>query len=140
MSPTYSNRAEDDYMSLSLCSTSALDSLSTEEAHSKCEYWTCDFECGTKVELIEHIKMKHSIDKSFMYPTSTEEAECPECGQIFFIDHNFAMHLYTEHLYIFNCEHCHENIPGDDGYIKIHMQMCKAPCDGDPDCLCRFYQ
>ena len=36
MSPTYNNRAEEDFMSLSLFSTSALDSLSTEEAHSKC--------------------------------------------------------------------------------------------------------
>ena len=117
----------------------ALDSPSTKEAISKCKYWTCKYECETKTELIQHISMEHSIDKSFIYPTSIEEAECPECSQIFFIDHQFAMHLYTEHLFMFNCDHCHKNIPGDDGYIEIHMKMCEAPCDGDPHCPCRFW-
>ena len=36
------------------------------------------FKVGLKIELIQHIKMKHAVDKTFMYPNSTIEAECKE--------------------------------------------------------------
>ena len=79
------------------------------------------FKVGLKIELIQHIKMKHAVDKTFMYPNSTIEAECKEW--FFFKDQKLKMRLYTEHLYKFDCEHSHKHIP-DDGYIEIHMKMC----------------
>ena len=109
----------------------------TEEVDGKCKYWTCPFSCTTKVDMTQHIMKKHTVVESIVFPSSTEQADCPDCGQSFFIDHKFAMHLCTEHFYSFDCHHCHNHIPGDDGYVVIHMNMCEAPCEGDPYCPCQ---
>ena len=88
--------------------------------------------------MTQHILKTHTVDDSFVFPTSAEEEECPHCGQSFFTDHKFAMHLYTEHFISFDCEHCGKHLPGDDTYLDLHMKMCETPCSGDPHCPCQF--
>ena len=63
--------------------------------------------------------------------------ECPECDQLFFVDHKYARHAYEEHYYSFDCHHCHNHFPGDDLMFCIHMKMCLSPCDGNPRCSCK---
>lgn len=106
----------------------------------KCEYWTCDYKASTSTVLKRHITMKHKIDESFVYPSSTEEDECVECGHVFTVNHNFAMHLYKEHKYGFTCDHCHNYLPGDDFMFQIHLKLCTSPCDGDPQCPCKLLE
>ena len=103
----------------------------------KCQYWTCKFECTTLNELGQHVKWKHTVDESFVFPNSSEEIECPECDQLFFVDHKYARHAYEEHYYSFDCHHCHNHFPGDDLMFCIHMKMCLSPCDGNPRCSCK---
>ena len=104
----------------------------------KCEFWTCDYEASSSTVLKRHITMKHKIDESFVYPSSTEEDECVECGHVFTVNLNFAMHLYKEHKYGFSCAHCHKYLPGDDLMFQIHLKLCTSPCDGDPRCPCKI--
>ena len=115
-----------------------LENISIEELEVHCKYWTCSFSCTTKVDMTQHIIKKHTVDESFVFPSSAEKAECPDCGQSFFTDHKFPMHLYTEHFFSFDCEHCQNHFPGDDGYFNLHMKMCETPCSGDPHCPCQF--
>ena len=129
LSPGSEERAENSF--------SLEDEFSLQEG-VKCEYWTCKFESKSKNELTQHIKVKHAVDDSFVYPNSSEEVECPECGKLFMADHNYARHAYEEHLYSFDCTHCHNHFPGDDLMYCIHMKMCLTPCDGNPRCSCKY--
>ena len=87
--------------------------------------------------MTQHILKTHTVDDSFV--SSADEEECPHCGQSFFTDHKFALHLYTEQFISFDCEHCGKHLPGDDPYLDLHMKMCETPCSGDPHCPCQFY-
>ena len=104
----------------------------------KCEYWTCQYHTENTEDLERHIKVEHVVDDTFKYPESTEEDECPDCDKVFFMDHNFAMPVYEEHLYSFTCSHCHKHLPGENEMSIIHYKMCLAPCDGHPLCLCKI--
>ena len=73
-----------------------------------------------------------------MFPTSEKLIECSECEQIFNVSHNFAMHMYKNHKYDFNCDHCKKNLPGEDFMFEIHLKLCTSPCDGHPRCPCKF--
>ena len=44
--------------------------------------------CTTEIGMLQHINNTHTVNESFVYPESTEEA--------FFVDHKFALHMYTE--------------------------------------------
>ena len=47
------------------------------------------------------------------------------------------MHMYNNHNIGFECDHCHEYLPGcEGGFIKIHMKLCSVPCD--PKCDCKW--
>ena len=85
-----------------------------------------------------HVTMKHKIEKGFVYPASTESEECEGCGQVFQIDHSYAMHLYEAHKLSFDCVHCHKHYPGDDMFFSIHVKSCTFPCDGNPRCACQY--
>ena len=113
-------------------------SKEVEEVELKCKYKRCDFISNTNSELKTHIKKKHSIDESFKYPNSTNEVECIECDDYFLEDDNFALHCYYEHLYSYDCEHCHKHLPGESLMHEIHLKMCQAPCGGHPLCPCQF--
>ena len=90
------------------------------EVQLKCRYWTCQFSSYDKKELENHIDIKHAVDESFIYPSSSEEWECPECDQLFMADHTFARHVYEEHFYSFTCTHCNKHLPGEDEMAGIH--------------------
>ena len=105
----------------------------------KCEYWNCQFNAKDTKDLENHIKVKHVVDESFKYPDSTEEIECPDCDFVFVADHDFARHVYEEHLYSFTCRHCQKHLPGDDYMVGIHYTMCPAPCDDHRLCPCKFW-
>ena len=48
-----------------------------------------------------------------------------------------SIHQYTNHKLSFNCDHCLNILPGDEQeFMKIHMELCTAPCNGDPNCGC----
>ena len=104
----------------------------------KCEYWTCKYVSNSRNDMTQHINVKHTVDESFVYPNSSEELECPECGKLFLADHKYARHAYEEHFYSFDCTHCHKHFPGDDLMYCIHMKICPAPCDGNPRCSCKY--
>jgi hypothetical protein len=42
----------------------------------KCQYWACTYKCSTLNELAEHIKLKHTVDKTFVYPNSINMKMC----------------------------------------------------------------
>ena len=77
-------------------------------------------------DMTQHINVKHAVDESFVYPNSSEELECPECGKSFLADHNYACHAYEEHFYGFDCFHCHKHFPGDDLMYCIHMKISRV--------------
>ena len=104
----------------------------------KCEYWTCEYTARTSTVMKRHVTMKHKIEKGFVYPASTESEECEGCGQVFQIDHSYAMHLYEAHKLSFDCVHCHKHYPGDDMFFSIHVKSCTFPCDGNPRCACQY--
>ena len=105
----------------------------------KCQYWKCQFSSHDKRELENHINITHTVDESFIYPSSSEEWECPECDELFMADHTFARHVYKEHFYSFTCSHCNKHLPGEDEMACIHYKMCLAPCDtGHRFCPCKL--
>ena len=59
--------------------------------------------------MVQRINLKHAVDESFVYPTSSEEVKCPECSEIFKADHNYALNAYKEHFYSFDCTYCHNH-------------------------------
>ena len=83
---------------------------------------------------------------SFVFPPSTEEILChyDDCGEEFFLDHRFAMHVYNIHKLWFKCDHCNENIPGCLELEEIHMKICSISCTdthcstGNPKYSCPF--
>ena len=88
----------------------------------------------------EHVSSSHTIPSSFVFPDSNDECACEFCGITFFMGHNFAMNLNNNHNIGFECDHCHEYLPGGEGgFIEIHMKLCPAPCDGDPKCACKWW-
>ena len=119
-------------------SSDVLDNFRIEEGEFNCKYWRCHFMCTTEIDMLQHTSNAHYVNESFVYPDSTEEAECPDCGQTFFVDHKFALHMYTDHYFSFNCDHCGNHYPGDVAMFKIHLQMCKVPCNGDLHCPCKL--
>ena len=72
--------------------------MTVKEVQHKCEYWQCQFNATNTYELASHIKMKHAVDESFIYPSFNEEFECPGCDYIFLADRNFARHVYEEKI------------------------------------------
>ena len=108
------------------------------EVHVKCEYWQCKFSSNDKIEIENHISKNHVVDESFIYPSSSEELECPDCDKLFLADHTYARQVYEEHLYSFTCSHCNKYLPNEDEMAGIHYKMCQAPCDGHPLCLCKM--
>ena len=104
-----------------------------------CEWVYCSHVAKSNIDMKEHVSSSHTITSSFVFPDSSEESDCEECGLTFLMDHNFAMHLYNNHNIGFECDHCHEYLPGSEGgFIEIHMKLCPAPCDGDPKCACKW--
>ena len=104
-----------------------------------CEWIYCSYVAKSTSDMKEHVSSSHTITSSFVFPDSSEESDCEECGLTFLMDHNFAMHLYNNHNIGFECDHCHEYLPGSEGgFIEIHMKLCPAPCDGDPRCACKW--
>ena len=49
------------------------------EVHVKCEHWQCKFSSNDKIELENYICINDVVDESFIYPSSSEELECPDC-------------------------------------------------------------
>ena len=117
---------------------SVYEELTVKDVHLECEYWTCQFNARDKKDLDNHITVKHAVDESFIYPSSTEEFECPDCDLVFMADHNFARHVFEEHKYSFTCRHCNKHLPGEDEMAGIHYKMCTAPCDGHRFCHCKL--
>ena len=126
--------------------------LPADSNQLKCEYWLCDYEASSESNLKKHVKVSHTIDMSFKYPNSTEKVicdydqgpqdlvpECEQCGKEFFLDHNFAMHLFYSHKVGYECAHCRKYFPGGDEMYRIHMKLCTSPCPGDSHCPCRLY-
>ena len=106
----------------------------------QCE-WTycCSYVANSTKDMINHVSATHTITSSFVFPDSSKSEICEECGKEFFMDHAYAMHLYTDHKLAFNCDHCLEFLPGcEGGFIEIHMEFCTAPCKGDPNCACTW--
>ena len=56
----------------------------------------------------------------------------------FFLDQAYAIHLYNAHKIGYDCVHCKKYFPGGDEMYSIHLQLCKAPCDGHPRCPCLY--
>ena len=117
---------------------------------SKCDYWLCEYECSSESLLNQHIVEAHSIDSTFTYPNSSEKVicvydigpqdldpDCEQCGEEFFLDHAFAMHLYNSHKVGYDCVHCSKYFPGGDEMYAVHLKLCTAPCDGHRHCPCR---
>ena len=94
--------------------------------------------CTTESRMLQHISDTHAVNESFVYPESTEEAECPDCEQTFFVDHKFALHMHTEHYFSFNGDHYGKHYIRDVAMFKIHLQMYKVPCNGDLHCPCKL--
>ena len=111
-----------------------------ERKSIQCE-WTycCSYVANSTKDMINHVSATHTITSSFVFPDSSKTEICEECGMEFLMDHAYAMHLYTDHKLAFNCDHCLEFIPGcEGGFIEIHMELCTAPCNGDPNCACTW--
>ena len=90
----------------------------------------------SNIDMKEHVSSSHTITSSFIFPDSSEESDCEECGLTFLMDHNFAMHLYNNHNIGFECDHCHEYLPGSEGgFIEIHMSCAPPPVMVTPDAL-----
>ena len=103
-----------------------------------CEWIYCKHEASSTSDMREHVYMAHTITSSFVFPDSSEKEVCENCGIEFFMDHTYAMHMYHNHNLGFECDHCHDYLPGcEGGFIEIHMKLCSAPCDGDPKCDCK---
>ena len=104
-----------------------------------CEWIYCKHEASSTSDMREHVNMAHTITSSFVFPDSSEKEVCENCGIEFFMDHTYAMHMYNNHNLGFECDHCHDYLPGcEGGFIEIHMKLCSAPCDGDPKCDCKW--
>ena len=117
----------------------------------QCQYWLCDFTSPSESAMNRHIVDAHTIDSNFTYPSSNEKTicgydigpqdqypDCDECDEEFSLDHAFAMHLFNSHKVGFDCVHCHKYLPGGDEMYSVHLQLCKAPCDGHPRCPCKY--
>ena len=103
----------------------------------QCEWVFCSHVANSTDDMIEHVSATHTITSSFVFPDSSKTLDCEDCGIGFFMDHAYAMHSYTDHKLSFNCDHCLEILPGDEQeFMKIHMELCTAPCNGDPNCGC----
>ena len=98
-----------------------------------------------------HIVDAHTIDSNFTYPSSNVKTicgydigpqdqfpDCDECDEEFSLDHAFAMHLFHSHKVGFDGVHRHQYLPGGDEMYSVHLQLCKAPCDGHPRCPCKY--
>ena len=90
----------------------------------------CDYTARTHTVLKRHYSMKHKVTDSWVFPTSSstlppikcdESEECENSDKEFFCNQKFAMHYYTEHQYMFTCDHCHRNLPGPDIMYKLHI-------------------
>ena len=121
------------------------------DSPDQCQYWLCEFTSTSESVHNQHIIDAHTIDSSFTYPSSSEKTicgydvgpqdqspDCDQCREEYFLNHTFAMHLYTSHKIGFDCAHCHKYLPGGDEMYTIHLQLCTAPCDGHPRCPCRY--
>jgi len=113
-----------------------------EEKPFKCG--ECEYTAKTKTVLKRHYTMKHKVDDSWKYPSSTQKVKCFEedcdiSDKEFFFDHDFAMHYYTEHQFMFTCDHCHRPLPGPDTMLELHHNLCTSPCSGDPHCYCKNF-
>ena len=117
----------------------------------QCQYWLCDFTSPSESVMNRHIVDAHTIDSNFTYPSSNVKTicgydigpqdqfpDCDECDEEFSLDHAFAMHLFNSHKVGFDCVHCHKYLPGGDEMYSVHLQLCKAPCDGHPRCPCKY--
>ena len=110
-----------------------------EDRSIKCEWIYCQHVANSTSDMTEHVGMVHTITSSFVFPDSDEREACETCGIEFFLDHTYAMHMYNNHNCGFECDHCHEYLPGcEGGFIEIHMKLCSAQCDGDPKCACKW--
>ena len=110
-----------------------------EERLIRCEWMYCGHVANSSDDMVEHVSVAHTITSSFVFPDSSEKEDCERCGIEFFLDHTYAMHMYNNHNIGFECDHCHEYLPGcEGGFIEIHMKLCSVPCDGDPKCDCRW--
>ena len=103
----------------------------------QCDRVFCSHVANSTDDMLEHINATHTITSSFVFPDSSKTLDCEDCGIEFFMDHAYAMHSYTNHKLSFNCDHCLKILPGDEQeFMKIHMELCTAPCNGDPNCGC----
>ena len=126
---------------LSMSSISTSSPLSVlEEGPTMCEWCYCTFKTSSNSEMRKHVEAQHTITSDFIYPASNVRIVCPEgefCGQDFFLDHTFAMHVYNVHKTGFNCDHCHLFVPGGEESEEIHMKLCTFPCSGSAKCSCK---
>ena len=103
----------------------------------QCEWVFCSHVANSTNDMMEHISATHTITFSFVFPDSSKTLECEDCGIEFFMDHGYAMHSYTDHRLSFNCDHCLVILPEDEQeFMKIHMELSTAPCNGDSNCGC----
>ena len=110
-----------------------------EEGSINCDWIYCNYVANSASDMIKHVGAVHTITSSFVFPNSSEREACEWCGIEFFMDHTYAMHMYNNHHLGFECDHCHEYLPGcEGGFLEIHMKLCSAPCDGDPRCPCKW--
>ena len=112
-----------------------------EDDPTQCDWCNCSYIATSSDDMATHIQTAHTITSSFVFPESNEIILCPcdECGEEFFYDHRFAMHVYEVHKVGFKCDHCHEYIPGYEELEETHMEMCSIPCTGNPTCRCKLF-
>ena len=146
------NTHNDDSLNVSLPSEvmkeindSALEEI--EDDATKCDWCYCTYVASSSNDMAEHIQMAHTITSTFVFPPSSEEVLCPcdDCGEEFFLDQTFAMHVYSTHKLGFRCDHCSEYIPGCEELMEeIHQKMCSMSCTathcstGNPKYSCPF--
>ena len=103
-----------------------------EDDPQECDWGDCTYVAYSNDDMDTHIQIAHMNISSFVFPPSSEEILCPydDCGEEFFLDQSFAMHVYDMHNRVFKCDHCHKNIRGgsDTELLAIHMKMCSISC------------
>ena len=110
-----------------------------EEKSIQCQWIYCRHVANSSSDMVEHVSRAHTITSTFVYPESSEKEYCDLCGIEFFLDHTYAMHEFNSHNRGFECDHCHEYLPGcEGGLLEIHMRLCSAPCGGDHNCDCTW--
>ena len=125
---------------LSVSSLSCFSLSVLEESPTMCEWCYCTFKTSSNSEMRNHVEAEYTITSDFIYPESNVKIVCPEgefCGQEFFLDHTFAMHVYNVHKTGFSCDHCHLFVPGGEESEEIHMKLCSFPCSGSAKCSCK---